>query len=388
MKVAFPPVPALSLLFVLSLPSLPSGAAGAAPASSAAPVDVAASTGPPGSAEDGREAVVEIGPADARRTLLVRGNTDIDAFGPVLEAFVAGRAGLRVVYEQWPSNALYRQADAACRGGAPPADVVMSSAVDQQVRLVNDGCAAPHVSAATRRLAPELNWRDELFGVTLEPAVIVYDRTRVRADEVPRTRFDLVDLLRPADTRFAGRVATYDIERSGLGYLFAFADAQQASTSGALLEAFGRTGAVATCCSAELTDAVARGRYLIAYNVLGSYALARADRDPRIGVVAPLDYTLTLSRAVMLPRGAREPAAARALLDFLLSDAGRAELRAVRLIASLDSRDSPDFPPDFPIDADTSRVLRPIALSPVLLVGLDRMKRERFVAQWRERLSR
>ena len=32
------------------------------------------------------------------------------------------------------------------------------------------------------------------------------------AAEVPRSRFDLIDLLRPEDSRFRGRIATYDIE--------------------------------------------------------------------------------------------------------------------------------------------------------------------------------
>ena len=45
---------------------------------------------------------------------------------------------------------------------------------------------------------------------------------------------------------------------------------------------------------------VSDDRYLIAYNVLGSYALARAARDRRLAVVAPRDYTLILSRAAMM----------------------------------------------------------------------------------------
>ena len=91
----------------------------------------------------------------------------------------------------------------------------MSSAVDQLVELVNDGCALPHRSAETAALPPARNWRDEVFGVTREPAVIIYNRDLVPPEEAPRSRFDLIDLLRPADTRFAGRVATYDIEALG-----------------------------------------------------------------------------------------------------------------------------------------------------------------------------
>ena len=217
-------------------------------------------------------------------------------------------------------------AAAACRSGAPDVDLLMSSAVDQLVKLVNDGCAQPHRSVATAALPASRNWRDELFGVTREPAVIVYNRDLVPPDEAPRSRFDLIDLLRPADSRYAGRVATYDIEASGVGYLFAFTNSQQATTFGSLIEAFARSGAVATCCSAEIIEGVAEGRYLVAYNVLGSYALDRAAEDPRIAVVAPEDYTLVLCRAAMIPKGAANPTAAGPLIDFMLSDAGRAAL--------------------------------------------------------------
>ena len=162
--------------------------------------------------------------------------------------------------------------------------------------LDRDRCAA-----GGRQLARRALRRDRgAGGHRLQP------RPRA-AREVPRSRFDLIDLLRPADSRYAGRIATYDIEDSGLGYLFAFADSQQATTFGSLIEAFARSGAVATCCSAEIIDGVAEGRYLIAYNVLGSYALDRAAERPAHRGGRAEDYTLVLRRAAMIPKGARNP---------------------------------------------------------------------------------
>jgi ABC-type Fe3+ transport system substrate-binding protein len=279
-----------------------------------------------------------------------------------------------VTFEAWNTNDLYRKAAEDCRAGATEVDLLLSSAADQLVKLVNDGCAQPHRSVATAALLPERNWRDEVFGITDEPAVIVYNRDLVPPGEVPRTRFDLIDLLRPADSRYAGRVATYDIERSGVGYLFAFTDSQQATTFGSLIEAFARSGAVATCCSAEIIEGVADGRYLIAYNVLGSYALNRVEEDPRLAVVAPEDYTLVLSRAAMIPIGAPNPSAAGLLVDFLLSEAGRAALAAQHLLV----REKAVVLPD-----DQGSLYRPIPLSPVLLLGLDKQKRAAFLDRWR-----
>jgi len=331
-----------------------------------------------------QEAVAGYGSAAAPRTLIVRGATDIAAFDPVLQGFAEASPELHIRYEQWGSNGLYENAAAACRGGGDPPDMVVSSAIDLQVKLVNDGCARPYRSAATALLPESAKWRDEIFGVTREPAVMVYNRALIAPEEAPRSRFDLLDLLRAPGNRFVGRVATYDIESSGLGYLFAFADAQQATTFGSLLEAFGRSGTIATCCSAEIIDAVADGRYLVGYNILGSYALARAAHDPRIAVVAPHDYTLILARAALIPKAARQWQAAGALLDFMLSEDGRRALAQSRLVVSFDASDEPDL--EMPEGATS--LLRPIPLSPALLVGLDQHKRALFIARWRAAFGR
>ncbi len=320
------------------------------------------------------EEVATFGLENATASMLVRGATDVEVFGPILEAFVATVPGLHVTFEAWNTNDLYRRAAEDCRAGATDVDLLVSSAADQLVKLVNDGCAQPHRSAATAALPPEENWRDEVFGVTEEPAVIVYNRDLVPPEEAPRTRFNLIDLLRPTDSRYTGRVATYDIERSGVGYLFAFTDSQHASTFGSLIEAFARSGAVATCCSAEIIAGVAEGRYLIAYNVLGSYALDRAEEDARLAVVAPEDYTLVLSRAAMIPKGAPNPTAAGLLIDFMLSGAGRAALAEQYLLVREEAGGLPD---------DQGSLYRPIPLSPTLLLGLDQQKRAAFLARWR-----
>jgi len=319
------------------------------------------------------------GADSAAQRVVIRSTTDLAVMAPVIQAFVDGRPDLGVDYEQWGSNDLYDLAAVECASGWPLADLLLSSAVHQMVNLVNEGCAQPYRSALTAALPADMRWRDELWGVTEEPAVMVYNRDLVPKDEVPLSRFDLLDLLRPNDSRYLGRIATYDIETSGLGFLLAFADSLEATTFGGLMESFGRSGAVATCCSAEIIDAVIRGEYLVAYNVLGSYALARAAGDPRLGVVAPHDYTLVLARAAMIPAGAAAPAAAAAFVDFLLSPTGRLALERALLIVPLDGADGTLL--DTP-DA-TASIRRPIGLTPALLLALDTQKRALFQARWR-----
>lgn len=305
--------------------------------------------------------------------LRLRSTTDIAVLGPALEAFVAHHPDLAIAYQQWSSNGLYEVSRAECEaGGVPQADAAFSSAVDQLVELVNLGCAQPYRSEATAALPEARRWRDEIWGLTREPAVILYNRRLVPAEDVPSDRFALLDLMARPDGRYAGRIATYDIEASGLGYFFAFADSLEASTFGALLEGFERSGAVATCCSAEIIDGVARGDYLIAYNVLGSYVAARQAAD--VATVWPADYTLFLSRAYMIAKGAAQPGAAGELLDFLLSAEGQAILARSGLVA----QDEPEGA------GPHESALRPIRIGPVQLVARDAQKVSGFIRRWRE----
>lgn len=334
----------------------------------------------PAPAARAQEAVRSFGSETARRQLFMRSTTDINVFAPVIQAFMATQSDLIVHYEQWGSNDLFDLSMSDCAEERAGADLVISSAVHQMVRLVNDACARAYRSPDTDSLPPFLRWRDELWGVTWEPAVMVYNRALVPPEDVPRTRFDLLDLMRPAGSPYAGRVATYDIEASGLGYLFAFADSLEATTFGALLESMARSGAIATCCSAEIIEGVAEGQYAFAYNVLGSYAQAFAETDPRVGIVAPQDYTLVLARALMIPRTADNAVDAAAFLDFLLSVPGRAVLQRVHLIDPLAGQGDDT--------TSESAVLRPLELSPRLLVALDQQKRAQFIFLWRNAFPR
>lgn len=315
-------------------------------------------------------------------TLTIASVTDLTAIRPLIEAFQRQNPQIAVTYSETTSNTLDARITAACRARRFVADLVISSAVAEQVRLVNDGCSQPISSPLVQMLPAWARWRRELVALTAEPAVIVYNKAALSPSEVPRNRFQLVDLLRQSD-RFNGRIGTYDIVSSGVGYLFAFEDAAQATTWGRLLESFGRNSVRTFCCTSDVLDRVADGRLDIGYNVLGSYALARKARDPRLGVVFPSDYTLALGRAALIPKAAVNPSAAVRFLEFALSPDGRAILAGKsHLLPSIGGLQDLAR-----IIGGDDQSIRPIALSPALLVSLDRAKRKMFLDQWRQSIE-
>ncbi|KKN57337.1 hypothetical protein LCGC14_0563180 [marine sediment metagenome] len=335
-----------------------------------------------GAARAGETRFASIGPQTGELT--IASVTDLAVISPLLEAFHARQPGLSITYIEETSLDLDRAVRTACDAGRFFADLVVSSAIAEQVRLVNDGCSQPLTAPIPTDFPAWAKWRRELVGLTFEPAVIVYNRTAIAPDEVPRSRFELVDLLRQSD-RFLGRVGTYDIEKSGVGYLFAFEDATLASTWGRLLENLGRNRAQLFCCTADILDRVADGRLDIGYNVLGSYALGRQERDDRFGIVYPSDYTLTLSRAAFVPRHAENAEMGNAFIAFTVSPEGQ------QLLSGASNLFAPGSGPlvlagsveGAAADA-TLEAFRPIALTPALLASLDRAKRALFLGEWRK----
>jgi len=328
------------------------------------------------------ETITRFEAGDASTDLVIASVTDLDFMRPLIDAFQENNPGISVTYIENTSNNLDASVSSACTDREFFADLVISSSIAQQVRLVNGGCAREIGTPVLASLPDWAQWRGELIGLTYEPAVMVYNKAAFASEEPPRSRFDLIDLMRQSGS-LNGRIATYDIEESGVGYLFAFQDSTEASTWGRLIEGFGRNSVATFCCSSEVIDRVADGRAYIGYNVLGSYALSRADNDPRIGVVMPTDYTLVLARAGYIPREANNPLAARAFLELALSPRGR---------TILDGETHLLTPLSGPValaglGAGEEPALRPIPLSPALLVSLDRAKRAQFLSQWRKSVT-
>ncbi len=312
--------------------------------------------------------------------LHIEGSGDIEAIAPLIEDFQSFNPSLSITYVDTLTNDLYARLVKACGTEEPIADLVFSSSVDHIVKLANDGCARTHRSSETARVPPYARWRDEVFGFTFEPAVIVYNRALVPPEDVPRTRDALADLLRLKPDSYAGKVGTYDIARSGIGYLFAFFDAQESSIFGRLVEGFGRSHAKLYCCTGELLQEIEAGRILIGYNLLGSYAYGRLKAGAPIGIVLPSDYTLVLSRAAFIPKAARNAGAGRAFLDYLLSDRGQ----QVALQRSFFFAQGAPLPARIDAAEGAAQAIRPIPIGPDLLAAGDRQKRQRLLKAWSE----
>ena len=115
---------------------------------------------------------------------------------------------------------------------------------------------------------------------------------------MPQTHADFAKLIH--QPKFKDKVTTYDIEKSGVGFMFMTQDARENPKFMETLNAFGEAKVRVQSSTGTMMERISSGENLIGYNVLGSYALVRAKTDPSIGVVLPKDYTLILSRVLFI----------------------------------------------------------------------------------------
>ena len=313
-------------------------------------------------------------------TVVIYAATDLPIVQPLIADFENAHPDIKVDYREMHSTDLHnRFLDETATGNK--ADIVWSSAMDLQMKLVNDGHAKPHRSDETAALPRWARWRDEAFGTTFEPVGFAYNRDLLDAKDVPQTHAELARLLVSQPERFRNRLATYDPYQSGLGYLLHSQDLEaNPVVFRDLIRVMGQVGLSVKPTTTEMLDSIVSGKALIGYNILCSYAIARANTDPRIGIVMPRDYTLVMSRIAFISRYAPHPEAAAVWLDYILSPRGQAMLNQSGLLSV--RADVEGGGAAAALRTQLGNSFRPIVLSTGLLTYIDQFKRQLFLMHW------
>jgi iron(III) transport system substrate-binding protein len=313
--------------------------------------------------------------------LLVYATTDATAGNPLIKDFQALYPGVQIEYSDLNSTELYNRFIAEAAAGSGTADVLWSSAMDLQVKLVNDGQALTYASPEIPSLPQWAVWKNAAYGTTYEPIAFVYNKRLVPAEDVPQDHAALLTLLSTKTDAYKGKITAYDPERSGVGYLFVNEDVKYFPQAWDLFKAFGKAGIKVYTSAGAMMERVTSGEHTIGYGIFGSYALARSKKDPNLGIVMPKDYTLVTSRVMFISKGAKHPNAAKLFVDYILSKRGQNIVANTADLYSL--RD------DVEGEATAKHVAeligdkaRPVPIGPELLTNLDQKKRLEFLKMW------
>ncbi len=334
-------------------------------------------------------------PADYAQTIAAAGKEgkvviysalDTKAAQPLIKDFSALYPGVKVEYNDMNSTEMYNRFIAEVASGQGSADVMWSSAMDLQVKLVDDGQALAYLSPEAANLPSWAVYRNLAYGTTYEPAVFIYNKRLVAADEAPQDHAAFAKLIAAKPDKFKGKVTTYDIEKSGVGFMFAVQDSKYFAGMKELEKGFGATAYRVYASTGNMLEKVSSGEHLLGYNVLGPYALVRAKKDPNLGVILPKDYTLVLSRVMFIGKQAKNPNAAKLWTDYILSRRGQkliggeVELFAVR--SDVDAEYTAAS-----LAKQLGSNIKPIPVSSEIVGMLDAKRRLEFLNDWKATLQ-
>lgn len=325
------------------------------------------------------------GSADAR-TVTVYSSLDEPLAQPMIAAFQDANPDIAVVYEDLQTVDIHDRVVAETDAGGTTADFAFSSSMDLQVKLANDGYAQESSLALSASWPRWANWRNTAYALTYEPAVFIYHKPSFAGAVPPATRAELIAYLQSNADGIYGRVGTYDIERSGVGFMFFSRDQEQYSDLWTLVGAMGAAGVKLYSTTSAIVDRVTSGQFVFGYNILGSYAAEAAARNTDLGIILPRDYTIVTSRIGLVPKAAANPELGRLYLEFFMSEEGQTIMAQQLQIAALNPAVTGENTANAMQQA-LGNQLRPVPVSPGLMVYLDQVKRARLIRRWNDALS-
>ena len=313
--------------------------------------------------------------------VVVYSTTDTAAAGFLIKDFQVLYPGISVEYNDMNSTEIYNRFISERAAGAGSADVLWSSAMDLQIKLVSDGGALTYASPEIASLPSWAVWKNEAFGTTYEPLAIVYNKRLLSGDEIPQSHADLLRVFTTKTDKLKGKVTTYDIEKSGVGFMLITQDSKYNAQFWDMVKALGIVGPRVQSSAGTMMERISSGENLLGFNIFNSYAALRAKKDPSIGIVLPKDYALVMSRVMFASKTAKNPNAAKLWVDYILSKRGQTIIANQSELGSIRG----DVEGEMTVAGYTKLLgsaAKPIPVSAELLAYLDQAKRLDFIKQW------
>jgi len=325
--------------------------------------------------------------ADAKKEggLTIYSTTDSKIATPLIKDFES-LYGIKIDYSDLNSTELYNRVIAESAAGTGTGDVTWSSAPDLQVKLAVDGLALKYDSPEIPNLPKWAVMDNMAYGTTYEPMAILYNKTQVPDGDVLKTHKDLQKLLTDKQAVYRGKVALYDPERSGVGFLMMNRDLKADPSSWELFRAMGAADVKVYTSAGAMIEKVASGEHAIAVNIFASYSLAAMKKNPNLVMVWPSDYTLIAPRVAFVSAKAKHPAAGKLFLDYLLSKRGQALIGKAEMYSIREDVDGKETAKG--VNETLGDRARPIPVSRELLETLEQTKRLEFLNQWQAALKK
>ena len=184
---------------------------------------------------------------------------DTKAAQPLVKDFNALYPDIKVDYNDMNSTELYNRFIAEVASGQGSADVMWSSAMDLQVKLVDEGQAMTYASPEVPKLPKWAVYKNQAYGTTYEPAVFIYNKRLMTGDEIPTDHASFAKVMAAKADKLKGKVTTYDIEKSGVGFMFVVLDTKYFPGMADIEKGFGKTGYKVYSSTGNMLEKVSSG---------------------------------------------------------------------------------------------------------------------------------
>ena len=329
-----------------------------------------------------------IAAANKEGKVVVYTSTDLSQVKQLSAAFKARYPGIELEFNDLGTTGTYNRVISEAAAGQTSADLSWTNAMDQQIKLVSDGLAQAYKSPEAAKLPEWAVYKDTAYGTTIEPLTLGYNTVLLKKEDVPKTRADLTKYINDNADSLKGKVATFDPEKAGSGFLFHTYDLKHLGDSfWDLAKAFGKVEGKLYTSTGQLKEKLVSGEHVLVFNLIGSYALDWVKTSPTLGVAFTEDYTETFSRPLFITKEAPHPNAARVFLDFVLSRDGQRAVAEGGLPAIRD--DVGDGVLSIKqLNEMAHGNLRPIHVDETLLEYQQPQKRAEFLRTWNTAIGR
>jgi iron(III) transport system substrate-binding protein len=202
--------------------------------------------------------------AEKEGKVVVYSNTEQFAVNPVLDAFQAAFPKIKLDYVEIKSSELYNRFVSEASAGALQGDVIWSSSMDLQFKLLDEGFAQAYASPEKPALPAWAVYKDLGYGTTFEPAAFIYNKRVLQEAAIPKSHAAFAKYLSDNAASLQGKVGTYDPQKSGLGYFLYSQDLRNGTVLWDIAKGLGQTKARQYSATVNMLEKVASGEHFLA----------------------------------------------------------------------------------------------------------------------------
>ncbi|MCF3932636.1 ABC transporter substrate-binding protein [Acuticoccus sp. M5D2P5] len=319
--------------------------------------------------------------------LLIYSNMAQYNWAPVIEGFNKLYPWINVSTLDLESDEVFTRYYAEANSGANTAGLMVSATVDGWRNFMDGDNALDYRSAEADQLPDWSIPVDNLYTVSTDPMIIVYNQMTVPEDQRPKGIADLARIVEESGDALRGKLTTYNAAQTSFGqaidlvYLRAHGDDGWKSfeTIGSLTRS--------EVSSGPMLAKLQAGEYSIGYFISGIVFFPKLENAASAKIMGwnfIEDGTPLFMRQMAIPEASGTPASAKLMLDYILSQAGQTAFGIGGLTPYREgvSKDDVAF---YTYDA----IKEEIGEDNILLIDYDDelIASDDFIERWRETFS-